>query len=653
MTSHSSETLKRVSGWQLNALIIVSTVILTNVVVTLVDWLLLARVSSDTLKVSTLSGLIIATLVVSVTGKLRARIAAANQHQLELGIERAQSHLALAIESAQMIFWEFNLVSGEFYYDKSSLVRLGLPLDVAANTFTDWLALVHPDDHASFMQNFQAALAPGAPDFRFDYRMRQADDSWRWVHSRGRVKERDRQGIPVLAVGSTININQRKQAELALHTSEQRSQALSRLLRLVADNVPDMIWAKDLNKRYLFANKAICEQLLLAQDTDEPVGKNALFFAQRQRASHPDNPHWHTFGELCQDSDALTLTSGQAGQFDEFGNVCGQPLYLDVRKAPLTDEHGQVIGVVGTARDVTVERATQEKLRIAAAVLANSSEALVLSDANNHIIDVNPAYTRLTGYTLAEVAGKDPGILHSGKHDKAFYRNMWAQINATGSWQGEIWNRRKDGQIYAEWLTINTLYNDDASVHRRVALFSDITDKKRAQELVWTQANFDALTGLPNRRMFLNRLEHDLKKAHRGDFQLALMFIDLDHFKEINDTLGHDVGDALLRQAGARIAACARESDTVARIGGDEFMVIFAELAERCGIDRVAQHILASLAQPFELAPGPCCVSASIGITLYPSDATRLEDLMKTADQAMYVAKDAGRNRFSYFTRAT
>ncbi|MDD5028834.1 MAG: EAL domain-containing protein [Rhodoferax sp.] len=917
MASHSPLALKQISGWQLNALIVVGTLLLTNVVVALVDWLLLGRVDPDTLKVSTISGLIIATLVVSVAGQLRARLAAANQHQLELGIERAQSHLALAIESAQMIFWEFDLESGQFTYDKGRRAWLGLPLEVEANSLNEWMALVHPDDLAPFMQRFQAAQAVGAPDFQFDYRMRQADGSWGWVHTRGRVKERNAQGLPVLAVGGTLNIHQRKQADLALQenkerldiifndnpelmlisrmedglitevnqafvrktgfsraqaignttlelglwvhpqdrqrmtaallaqarcvnletffvtrsgeqidseidaictpmhgvphiictvrdirarkralaeqqrseqaigqlnleltdrnqflsalmeaipipifykdeqgvylgfnkayedfiglsrtdlvgksvfdiapahlaeiyhaqdlalmahrglqryetqvkngagelrevmfskscftdhqgqvkgliggllditerklaeqslqNSERRTQSLYSLLRLVTDNVPDMIWAKDLDKRYLFANKAICEQLLLAQDTDEPVGKSALFFAQRQRASHPDNPHWHTFGELCQDSDALTLTSGQAGQFDEFGNVSGQPLYLDVRKAPLTDEHGQVIGVVGTARDVTVERATQEKLRIAAAVLANSSEALVLSDADNHIIDVNPAYTRLTGYTLAEVAGKDPGILHSGKHDKAFYRDMWAQINATGSWQGEIWNRRKDGQIYAEWLTINTLYNDDASVHRRVGLFSDITDKKRSEELVWTQANFDTLTGLPNRRMFLDRLEQDLKKAHRGGFKLALMFVDLDHFKEINDTLGHAVGDQLLKQAAERIAACARESDTVARIGGDEFTVILAELLDTTGIDRVAQNILVSLARPFEIGPGPCFVSASIGITLYPSDSLLPQDLMKNADQAMYVSKDTGRNRFSYFTRA-
>jgi diguanylate cyclase (GGDEF)-like protein/PAS domain S-box-containing protein len=267
-------------------------------------------------------------------------------------------------------------------------------------------------------------------------------------------------------------------------------------------------------------------------------------------------------------------------------------------------------------------------------------------------VDINPAFTRLTGYRLDEVLGKNPSFLHSGKQGDAFYAAMWAQIGSKGRWQGEVWNRRKNGDIYAEWLTVNTLYHDDGSVHRRVGLFSDITERKRSEELIWTQANFDALTGMPNRRMFLDRLAQDLKKAHRGGFKLALLFLDLDHFKEINDTLGHDVGDVLLTEAARRIAACTRESDTVARIGGDEFTVILAELTDTSGVDRIANDILNALAQPFLLGTEQAYVSVSIGITVYPDDALNQENLLKNADQAMYVSKDEGRNRFSYFTRA-
>lgn len=452
--------------------------------------------------------------------------------------------------------------------------------------------------------------------------------------------------------GVSTDITARIRSEEALHASEERARTLFTLLRLITDNVTDMIWAKDLNKRYLFANKAICEQLLNAENTDEPIGKDDMFFALRERNSRPDDPSWHTFGELCQDSDTITLQSGKPSQFDEYGNVKGEFLFLDVHKAPFINDKGEVIGVVGSGRDVTQQKVIEEKLRLASMVLENSSEAMFITDAEGYIIETNPAFTKLTGYNVEEAIGKKPSILNSGKHDPSFYKAMWKDLEKNGHWQGEIWNRRKNGEVFAEWQTINTIYNDDGTVHRHVALFSDITEKKKSEELIWAQANFDQLTGLPNRRMFRDRLTQDLKKAHRAGLGLALMFLDLDRFKEVNDSLGHDIGDALLVEASRRITDCVRESDTVARLGGDEFTIILAELDDRASVERIATDILRAVSQPFELGDDVAYVSASIGITLYPDDATSLEDMLKNADQAMYVAKNAGRNRFSYFTNA-
>ncbi len=452
--------------------------------------------------------------------------------------------------------------------------------------------------------------------------------------------------------GVSTDITQRIRSEEALRASEERAHTLSTLLRLITDNVTDMIWAKDLNKRYLFANKAICDQLLNAKDTAEPIDKDDMFFALRERNSRPDDPSWHTFGELCQDSDAITLQNGKASQFDEYGNVKGKFLFLDVHKAPFINDKGEVIGVVGSGRDVTQQKVTEEKLRLASMVLENSSEAMLIADAAGLIVEVNPAFTQMTGYSAEEVIGKNPKLLRSGRHDEAFYSAMKKQLENTGHWQGEIWNRRKNGEIFAEWQTINTVYNSDGTVHRRIALFSDITEKKKSEELIWAQANFDLLTDLPNRRMFRDRLTQDIKKAHRAGLGLALMFLDLDRFKEVNDSLGHDIGDALLVEAARRITGCVRESDTVARLGGDEFTIILAELDDRASVERIATDILRAVSQPFELGDDVAYVSASIGITLYPDDATSLEDMLKNADQAMYVAKNAGRNRFSYFTNA-
>jgi diguanylate cyclase (GGDEF)-like protein/PAS domain S-box-containing protein len=300
---------------------------------------------------------------------------------------------------------------------------------------------------------------------------------------------------------------------------------------------------------------------------------------------------------------------------------------------------------------VAIEKSKdREALQLAALVYENSSEAIMITDADAAIIAHNPAFTELTGYTANEVIGKKSSILNSGRQNKDFYQAMWNALNTTGHWQGEIWNKRKNGEIYPEWLTINTIYHPDGAVHRRVALFSDISQKKQSEQIIWQQANFDPLTDLPNRRMFHDRLTQEMKKTHRAGLPLALMFLDLDHFKEINDTLGHNTGDLLLIETARRIADCVRESDTVARLGGDEFTVILSEIDDPNCVERIARNIVQKLSEPFQLRDETAYVSVSIGITLYPNDAVAIDDLLKHADQAMYASKNQGRNCYSYFT---
>jgi len=301
-------------------------------------------------------------------------------------------------------------------------------------------------------------------------------------------------------------------------------------------------------------------------------------------------------------------------------------------------------------QELNARKQAEESLRLSAMVFENSSEGMLVTDPDNHIVAVNPAFTRITGYELNDVLGKDPSIFSSGRHGPDFYQAMWDTLDLKGHWQGEVWDRRKDGEIHAKYLTINTILNTDGSVYRRVALFLDITEKKQSEEVIWHQANFDALTQRPNRSMFHDRLDQDIHKAQRSHLALALLFIDLDLFKEVNDTLGHHIGDLLLVEAAQRITACVREVDMVARLGGDEFTVILPELHEHMSVERVAANILQKLAEPFHLGDEVIHVTGSIGITLYPRDATDTEGLLKNADQAMYVAKSMGRNRFSYFT---
>ncbi|MGZ4958207.1 MAG: putative bifunctional diguanylate cyclase/phosphodiesterase [Methylomonas sp.] len=266
---------------------------------------------------------------------------------------------------------------------------------------------------------------------------------------------------------------------------------------------------------------------------------------------------------------------------------------------------------------------------------------------------VNAAFTAFTGYTAEEARGKPTSLLKSGRHSGDFYRDMWGWLNATGRWQGEIWNKRKNGEVFLEWLMISNVYDEHGDVSYRVGLFSDVNDQKRTDEIIRKQALIDPLTDLPNRRLFLDRLRHAMQKCQRDGKKIAVMFLDLDHFKDINDTLGHDQGDRLLKEATQRLKSCIRETDTLARPGGDEFTIILAELDEAANIEeRVAQDILSSIQTPFRLGTEFCYVSISIGIAFYPDDAVEIDDLLKNADQAMYAAKHLGRNQFCYFTPA-
>jgi diguanylate cyclase (GGDEF)-like protein/PAS domain S-box-containing protein len=291
-----------------------------------------------------------------------------------------------------------------------------------------------------------------------------------------------------------------------------------------------------------------------------------------------------------------------------------------------------------------------DHLELAASIFNAASEAMFVSDADNCILTVNPAFTEITGYTQEEIVGKNPRILSSGCQSKQFYQKMWSGIKEAGSWKGEMWNRRKNGQLYAQQVSINVVYRKGGERGLYVAIFSDITHKKQADELIWRQANFDHLTQLPNRMLFLNRLECEVALAQRTQIPVALLFVDLDHFKAVNDNMGHDAGDELLMQAADRIRSCVRETDTVARLGGDEFTVILLQLSDPTYGAAIAKKIIDSLEVPFIVRGVELSLSASVGLAICPKDGDTPERLLKSADKAMYDAKKAGRGRYCNFS---
>lgn len=294
-------------------------------------------------------------------------------------------------------------------------------------------------------------------------------------------------------------------------------------------------------------------------------------------------------------------------------------------------------------------RLSEHELRLAATVFSSAAEAIMVTDAENRILRVNPAFSVITGYTEREVLGRNPRLLSSGRHAQAFYAEIWGALGSRGHWEGEIWNRHKSGEIRVEWLSISVIEGECAGAGRYLAVFHDITRYKEAEELLRHKAYHDALTDLPNRLLFDDRLNAALHQARRYDRSFALMLLDLDRFKEVNDSFGHAAGDELLVEVAARLRSCMRDSDTVARLGGDEFAILLPQTAGLEEAEDVARRALALLAAPFHLGVGTVEISGSIGIALYPIHAESVDSLVKRCDGAMYAAKSAGRNTYRVF----
>ncbi len=325
-------------------------------------------------------------------------------------------------------------------------------------------------------------------------------------------------------------------------------------------------------------------------------------------------------------------------------------LFVNLTASSILDDQGGDSLTAIACVDVTALKVAEDRIRLSAAVFESASEGIMITDADYRIIMVNPAFTRITGYNSQEIINKTPKILKSGKHDSAFYQEFWRSLHTHQHWEGEIWNQRKNGDIYPEWLSVNVLSNYLGHSVAYIAIFNDVTYQKKAQDVIKQQATHDVLTGLPNRLLFIDRLEQSMQKSSANKISTFLMFLDLDGFKEVNDTLGHNAGDILLRETALRLQGCVRGSDTVARLGGDEFAIILSNQENFDGVDRIADSILNSVAQPYLIGNDIVYITVSVGITSYDGNEKTAEELIKNADQAMYAAKNDGKNRIAIFS---
>ncbi|MYM83701.1 EAL domain-containing protein [Duganella sp. FT50W] len=490
-----------------------------------------------------------------------------------------------------------------------------------------WADLIAPEDRKKQRRALAQAILDGQP-YEIEYRIRDAAGAERWVLENGQPQAPDGEVAAPWVDGIISDISQRKH-------NEMRIEALLAEQSAILDNV--MFGVMFVRNRSIVSVNRRCEELFGYEPGEMSGASTAIMFLDAfdfessGARQYPLLSHGDYFNEERQyrrrDGGVFwCLVSGYA---------------LDSSRA---NE-----GSIWVFADITERKEAEEKLRLSATVIEHIADGVVVLDAEGVIVAVNPAFTQITGYTEAEALGRDRTLTRSGRHEQAFYEAMWQQQLDTGFWRGELWCLRKNGELYLEFLTVSAVRDTHGKTTHYVGVFSDITKAKEAQEKLDHLAHHDPLTALPNRLLFNDRLQHALQRASRDGKQLALLFIDLDRFKNVNDTLGHHIGDELLKQVARALHDRLREGDTLARLGGDEFIVLLEDIENQYGASLVAEKLVQMFEQPFMVAGHELFVTCSVGISLFPDDASDLNMLIRNADVAMYQAKARGRNGFSFF----
>ena len=548
----------------------------------------------------------------------------------EIALRTSTGQLEEAQRIAQVGSWTLDLVSGELIWSAEVFRLFEIDRSRFGATYEAFLNAIHPDDRDAVNQAYTDSLVTRQP-YEITHRLRMDDGRIKWVQECC-TSDFDEIGNPLRSLGTVQDVTERKLAEIALRQSEQKFSTAFASCPVAAS----IAMAED--GRFIEVNANF--QRDFGWIKSDLIGRTSV-----EVGIWPDQATRQPWAEAMR----------RAGRLVDYETVWMHK-NGERRDVSLSGEITELDGkpcILAYATDITARKQAEAELRVAAAAF-ESQEAMLVTDARSVILRVNRAFTEITGYTAEESIGRTPGMLKSGRHNAEFYREMWEAINRTGVWQGEVWDRRKNGEVYPKWLTISAVKDGNGAVTHYIGAHYDITDRKLADEKISRLAFFDQLTGLPNRTLLLDRMKQTMAASARSGNHGALLFIDLDNFKTLNDTLGHDTGDQLLTQVAQRLALCVRDGDTVARLGGDEFVVVLAGLSTdeaeaASGVETVAEKIRFSLNRAYSLAGLAHRSSASIGITLFKGDRATLDELMKQADLAMYKSKDAGRNALSFF----
>lgn len=508
------------------------------------------------------------------------------------------------------------------YFNQAWLDFTGKPIEHELGE--GWAENVHPSDVARCSKVYREAFGKREP-FEIEFRMRRADGAYRWLIGRG-APYVDMDGGFAGYLGSCYDITERKESEGQVH-----------MLSLAVEEIGSSVLITDLNGKIEYVNSAFSEAT--GYSFDEAVGQNTSLLQSGHTPPEKYQEMWDT------------LLAGNEWRGEMLNRKKDGSLFWESAViSAVSNEAGEMAYFVAVLEDITARKHAETQMHLLSSTIEQAGDSVMIVNSNNIIEYVNPAFVELTSYSEEEIIGKKPDLLRSGRMSEGFYKEMWGKILAGDVFRGELINRKKNGELYYEDKTITPIRNARGEIGYYVSTGRDVTERKNYESELEHQANYDTLTALPNRNLLQDRLGQALTYARRHARQLAVLFLDLDFFKNINDSLGHDAGDLLLKQVAARLTDCVREGDTVARQGGDEFVVILSDIEEEEDVTAVTRKILKAFADPFSIGSHELYVTCSIGIALYPKDGEDIQSLLKNSDAALYRAKEQGRNNSQFYT---
>jgi len=535
----------------------------------------------------------------------------------------SDSHIRVPTQPSQVLLWLTDAAGRTDFLSPSWSRFSGLERPELMSDC--WAQVVHPQDLPGLRAAFPRAAGENQ-GFRRHVRLRRRDG----IYCAMAFESLPRLGSSGETIGFTgfcLDLSPASHALPGTNPADHRVAELLKQIRLPATVI-------DPDGQLIFFNQAFLD--LIDEPPREAISRP--FFGQYAEAiGEPPTEYLRKIADTPPHAFECTIR-----------DTTGQAHLMSWHVTALRDENGRITCCVLIGDEITAQRAREEELRLSQRVFETADEAMVVTDSHARIISVNQAFTRLTGYSRQEALGLNPRVLQSGRHDPSFYREMWRALADDGHWQGDIWDRRKDGTIYPKFLSISILRDGDGKPTHYCGIFYDITERKAFEDKLERLAHYDVLTGIPNRSLLFDRLELATAEALHSGSQAAVLFIDLDRFKAINDTLGHAAGDQVLREAAARICSTIRRNDTAARLGGDEFAVVLPDLSDPQHAALVAEKIIDRMNAPFLVDGSEVSVSTSIGISLFPEDHYQPDKLLELADQAMYEVKARGANGYRF-----